>query len=63
MRWENESKRPKGIDDFIHSIDIIIDAYDEGYIDWNVFQKVRDKIETNKNGSWMFEPTKNENIP
>ena len=63
MRWKNESLRPKIIDDYTHSIDIIIDAYDEGYIDWNVFQKVIDKIERNWNSNRMFEPVKDENIP
>ena len=55
MRWNNESLRPKEIDDFSHSLDIIVDAYHEGFINWNVYQKVMAKIRSNKNGGWMFE--------
>jgi hypothetical protein len=27
----------------------------EGYINWNVHQKVMEKIKSNRNGTWMFE--------
>ena len=54
MRWENESSRPVIID-FMNAMDIVCDAYYEGYINWNVYQKARERIETNMNGSWMFE--------
>ena len=58
MRWANESLRPKELDDFTHSIDIVVDAYYEGYINWNVYQKVMAKIRSNRNGSWVFEQIK-----
>jgi len=54
MRWQNKSSRPI-IFDFINAKDIVNDAYNEGYIDWNVYQKAIARINTNMNGSWMFE--------
>ena len=54
MRWKNESVRPFIIDT-LTAMEIASDAYDEGYINWNVYQKVLDRINTKKNGSGMFE--------
>jgi len=54
MRWENKSLRPI-IPPPLHARDIALDAYNEGYINWNIYQKVLARINSNKNGSWMFE--------
>ena len=59
MRWENESVRSIIIPP-LHAWEIASDAYDEGYINWNIYQKVLERINSNKNGSWMLE--KKENI-
>jgi hypothetical protein len=53
MRWQNESSRPV-IFDFINSKEIVCDAYRDGFINWNIYQKVLERINSNKNGSWMF---------
>jgi len=57
MRWLKKSKRPKCLISMPipHSIDIILDAYREGLINWNTYNKALAKVESNKNGSWMFE--------
>jgi len=57
MRWLNESERPEYFYAMpcIHAKDIIYDAYEEGLINWNVFNKALRKINTAMNGSWMFE--------
>ena len=54
MRWKNKSSRPI-ILDFVNAMDIVCEAYHEGYINWNVYQKAMARIRTNMNGSWMFE--------
>jgi hypothetical protein len=54
MRWKDESVRPIIIDT-LSAMEIACDAYYEGYINWNVYQKVLDRINTKKNGSGMFE--------
>jgi len=59
MRWQNESSRPV-IFNYMNALDIVCDAYYEGYINWNVYQNVRDKIKTNMNGIWMFKQKKDE---
>jgi len=50
-------KRPYYLD-FIFSEEIIYDAYSEGFINWNVYQKVMERINSNKNsmenGGGMF---------
>ena len=63
MRWEKRSKRPEYLIAFpgIHAMEIVCDAYYEGYINWNVYQKVLERIRTNMNGSWMFEQKHKEN--
>jgi len=42
-------------DSIIYAIDIVGDAYNKGFINWNIFEKAMEKIRTNLNGSWMFE--------
>ena len=46
-------------DSIIYAIDIIGDAYDKGFINWNIYKKAMEKIRTNINGSWMFEQKEN----
>jgi hypothetical protein len=57
MRWEEKSRRPEYLFYFpcIHAQEIVYDAYREGFINWNTLDKVLQKINTNMNGSWMFE--------
>ena len=57
MRWANESIRPIVIP-LLHAMEIITDAYYEGYIKWNVYKKVLERIKINMNSSWMFEKNK-----
>jgi len=61
MRWEKKSRRPKYLLNIpcIHAREIIVDAYKETYINWNVYQKAMEKITSNMNGSWMFKNDKN----
>jgi len=54
LRWKEKSSRPI-IFEYIDSKEIVYIAYRESYINWNVYQKVIDRINTNKNGGWMFE--------
>ena len=60
MKWEKKSKRPKYLLSLpcIHAREIIVDAYSEGYINWNVYQKAMEKIDLNENsmenGGGMF---------
>jgi len=39
----------------IYAMETVYDAYSKGAINWNVYQKVKEKIESNMNGSWMYE--------
>jgi len=39
----------------LDAMDYVSIVYGSGLIDWNVYQKVMDRIRTNMNGSWMFE--------
>jgi len=57
MRWENKSCRPSFLFGIpcLHAKEIVSDAYLEKYINWNVYNKVMQKIKTNQNGGWMFE--------
>ena len=50
----NPLERPLGLN-CIYAMETVYDAYSKGYIKWNVFQKVLERIKTNMNGSWMFE--------
>ena len=61
MRWENESSRPI-IFDFANTMDIVSDAYYEGFINWNIYQKVMDGIRSDMNGGWMFEQKEKEDV-
>ena len=55
MRWKNETtKRPFALD-FVFSKEIVFNAYREGYINWNVYIKAIEKINTTMNGNWMFD--------
>lgn len=40
--------------------DIIREVYRAGIINWNIYQKALDKIQTKSNGTWMFEQKKKE---
>jgi hypothetical protein len=53
--WKNTSSRAKFLHPCVHAQLIIADAYHEGRINWNVYQKALAKIKTNLNGSSMFE--------
>ena len=57
MRWENKSYRPPFMFSIpcLHAKEIVSNAYLEKYINWNVYNKVIQKINTRQNGSWMFE--------
>jgi len=57
VRWEKKSRRPKYLLELpcLHSRDIVIDAYKEGFINWNNYKKALEKINSNMNGGWMFE--------
>jgi hypothetical protein len=62
MRWEERSRRPAYLIGFpcLHAKEIVADAYREGFINWNTLDKVLQKINTNMNGSWMFEQKQGE---
>jgi len=52
-KWKKKSKRYyfyEG-DDTLLAIDIISEAYENGFINWNVYKKAMNKIRTNINGS------------
>ena len=54
MKWNKESSpRPLYLD-LIFSKEILYDAFREGIINYNVYQKALKKITSNMNGSWMF---------
>ena len=55
MKWNNSTKERIYLFDLFFTEEIIYDAYMEGYINWNLYQKALGKIASNKNGSWMFE--------
>jgi len=55
MIWRKKSSKRPYFLDLIYSQEIVYDAYIEGYINWNVYQKASEKITANKNGGWMFE--------
>jgi len=54
MRWKQHTTRVRLYPDYISAYYIIDDAYEEGYINWDVFRKAEERIKSNKNGSWMF---------
>jgi len=65
LKWKNEStryldykKQDESIDDLSITEEIIEEAYEDGFINWNIYRKARDRIRTVLNGSWMFEKDK-----
>jgi hypothetical protein len=56
MRWEEETSERPLILDLIFSKEIVYAAYREGFINWNVYNKALEKINTNMNGIRWFEP-------
>jgi len=54
MRWKNKSSKRPYIFDCLIAKEIIYDAYREGFINWNIFNKALGKVTSNMNGSWMF---------
>jgi len=54
MRWKNKSSPRAYIFDCIFAKEIVYNAYCEGFINWNIFQKALKKIDSNMNGGWMF---------
>jgi hypothetical protein len=56
MKWKKKSSRTTNYgDDILLAMDIIVEAYEEGIIKWNVYRQAMAKIKTSLNGSWMFE--------
>ena len=57
MRWGEESKRPEYLQYYpcIHAKEIVYSAFMEGFINWNILNKVLEKINSNMNGNWMFD--------
>jgi len=49
MRWRQKNQKRPYYLDFIFSKEIVYDAYSEGYINWNVYQKVMERINSNEN--------------
>jgi len=58
MRWRQKNQKRPYYLDFIFSKEIVYDAYSEGYINWNVYQKAMERINSNENnminGGGMF---------
>ena len=53
-RWNEEcSLSDKGVDYFLTKR-IISEAFREGLINWNTYQKVKDRVEIIGNEDWMF---------
>ncbi len=63
LKWKNEStryldyKKQSFNDDALITEEILEEAYEDGFINWNICRKARDRIRTVINGSWMFERT------
>ena len=55
MIWRNKSSKRPYILDCIFAKELVYNAYREGLINWNVYQKATEKMTSNMNGSWMFE--------
>jgi hypothetical protein len=55
MVWGKKSSNRPYRHDVLDAKEIIYDAYREGFINWNVYQKAVDRIKSNRNGTWMFE--------
>jgi len=54
MQWKNETDKRPYILDCIFAKEIIYDAYREGFISWDTYNKALGKVTSNMNGSWMF---------
>ena len=58
MIWRQKSSKRAYWRDFLFSQEIIFDAYSEGFINWNVYQKAMEKIKSNmnsmENGGGLF---------
>jgi len=50
MRWKNKTKKRDSIMDLMWAQEIVSSAYWEGFINWNVYRKALEKINTNING-------------
>ena len=55
MRWKERTNRRSSLLDINFAGEIVYNAYREGYISWNIYNKALEKINTKKNGSWMFQ--------
>jgi hypothetical protein len=49
MRWKDNTEKRSYYKDLIIAGIIVGNAYEEGYINWNVFQKAIKKMDTNRN--------------
>jgi hypothetical protein len=64
LKWKNESTRylnynKQGFsDDISITEEIIEEAYEDGFINRNIYRKARDRIRAVLNGSWMFDKSK-----
>ena len=54
MRWEKKSSKRPYFLDLLFAKEIVYNAYREGFINWNIYNKAIEKINSNMNGSWMF---------
>jgi hypothetical protein len=66
MRWKEEAKKQRYFEDLMRAEEIVYHAYKEGFINWNSFTKVREKINSNWNsihhrGIFVPNPIKKEN--
>jgi hypothetical protein len=58
MRWYEETQqRPLGLD-YIIAKHKIHEAFQEGYINWNIYNLAIERIDRNMNGDWMFKKPK-----
>ena len=59
-RWNDECSLGDKEGDYFLAKIIISDAYYEGFIKWNSYQKAMDRVKTKMNGDWMFEKQTNQ---
>lgn len=55
MRWKLDGANPYGEHEAFWTEIKLYEAFGEGYINWKILNLALDKIESTKNGSWMFE--------
>ena len=59
MNWRDKNQSRPYCLEFIYSMEIVSMAYNEGFINWNVYCKALEKINSNKNsmknGGGLFE--------